>query len=391
MKISSLSQKIINDFLTVLGPHSNRVDLHEPEFGLEEKRYLESCLDTGYVSSVGAYVTEFENRLEKFTGAKHAIAIVNGTSALHLGLYLAGVTFGDEVLMPAISFVATANAASYLGATPHFLDAETETLGIDPVALENYLNNIADNDRGFTINKLTGKKISAIVPMHTFGHPVKINEILKIAEKFNIAVVEDAAESLGSFYFGKHTGTFGKLGILSFNGNKTITTGGGGAILTNDANLARSARHLSTTARLNDGFDFYHDQIGWNYRMPNLNAALGCAQLDRLPSILQRKRALAEAYKSVFSKYSELKFLHEPVNTTSNYWLNTLKLFNPNEKLLNELMVELNNSGYQCRPVWRLLNTLPMYKKNPCSPLPIANMLAKSIFNIPRSYRLWKK
>lgn len=391
MNISVLSKEIISDFRAICGPSSNRVELHEPEFGSLEKKYILDCLDTGYVSSIGSYVTQFESKLQSFTGASYAIAVVNGTSALHLALVLAGVKFGDEVLMPAISFVATANAAAYVGAIPHFLDSEIETLGVDPAALEIYLEKIAVTNKGVTVNKLTGRKIAAIVPMHTFGHPVKIDEILRVAEKFNIVVVEDAAESLGSFYCGRHTGTFGKLGILSFNGNKALTTGGGGAILTNDLHLAQRAKHLSTTARLNDGFDFYHDQIGWNYRMPNLNAALGCAQLDRLPTILERKRALAEAYKVVFSKYTELRFLQEPVNTVSNYWLNTLRLLDPNAASLTKLLTELNNSGYQCRPIWRLLNTLPMYNKNPCAPLPIAEMLANSIFNIPSSYKLWQK
>jgi perosamine synthetase len=337
MKIKSLSQKMLNDFHAILGPPLDRVELHEPDFGSIEKEYVLNCLDSGYVSSIGRYVGEFEARLEAFTGAKYAIAVVNGTSALHLALILAGVKCGDEVLMPAISFVATANAASYIGAIPHFLDSEIDTMGIDPDALRAYLKKIASTSNGMTINKLTGKKIAAIIPMHTFGHPVKITEILKISADYNISVVEDAAESLGSYCGGKHTGTFGVIGILSFNGNKTITTGGGGAILTNDEDIALRAKHLSTTARVNNGFDFYHDQIGWNYRMPNLNAALGCAQLDRLPGILLKKRALAEAYDLVFSKYSELHFFREPIHTSSNYWLNTIQLLDLKESSLYEL------------------------------------------------------
>ena len=390
MKIKSLSEKMLDDFRTILGPPLDRVELHEPDFAHKEREYILNCLDTGYVSSIGEYVNEFETRLEAFTGAKHAIAVVNGTSALHLALILAGVKYGDEVLMPAISFVATANAASYVGAIPHFLDSEIDTMGIDPDALSIHLKNIASTRNGITINKLTGKKIAAIIPMHTFGHPVKITEILKISAEYNIAVVEDAAESLGSYYGSKHTGTFGKMGILSFNGNKIITTGGGGAILTNDREIALRAKHLSTTARVNNSFGFYHDQIGWNYRMPNLNAALGCAQLDRLPAILLKKKALAEAYDATFSKYSELHFFREPINTSSNYWLNTLQLFDLKESSLYELLNSLNVAGYQCRSLWRLLNTLPMYKNSPTAPLPIAQKLSKSIFNIPSSHKLWR-
>ena len=268
--------------------------LHEPNFSGNEWLYLKECLDSTFVSSVGKFVDRFEVDLAAFTGAKHAVAVVNGTAALHIALKLVGVNTGDEVLIPALTFVATANAVTYCGATPHFVDSEEKTLGVDAVKLRDYLEHHTEQRAGQCINSTTGKVIRALVPMHTFGHPVDLDRVMAVAHDFNLALVEDAAESLGSYYHGRHTGTFGLMGTLSFNGNKTITTGGGGAILTDDAELARHAKHLTTTAKLPHAWEYRHDEIGYNYRMPNINAALGCAQLEQLPAILEYIKELSE-------------------------------------------------------------------------------------------------
>lgn len=366
-------------------PGERPLALHEPLFGGNEWAYVKECIDTGWVSSAGKYVDEFERRLAEVTGSRHAVATVNGTAALHVALKLAGVQPGDEVLVPALSFVATANAVAHCGATPHFVDSEEKTLGLDAGALRDYLASMAERSGGSTRNRNTGRKLAAIVPMHAFGHPADIDGLLAVSADFGIPLVEDAAESLGSFYNGRHTGTFGLFGALSFNGNKIITTGGGGAILTQDAGLARHARHITTTAKRPHRWEFFHDEVAWNYRLPNLNAALGCAQLERLDEFLSSKRALADRYRAAFADDPEMRFADEPVNCRSNYWLSTILLRKSSETARDRLLAVANDAGFMARPAWMLLNRLPMYASCPAAPLPVAERLAEAIINLPSS------
>lgn len=385
--------KLAEDFLKglakVLGKPSPFIPLHEPEFIGNEWAKVKDCLDSTFVSSVGEYVDRFELMLAEYTGAKYAVAVVNGTAALHIALILAGVQPGDEVFIPSLSFVATANAVAHCGAIPHFIDSDPVTLGIDIKALKVYLQECSQEQSGKLINRFTQRRIAALVPMHTYGHPVDMLSLLDLARDHNLTVVEDAAESLGSTYQGKHTGTFGKLGILSFNGNKIITTGGGGAILTNDPDLARQAKHLTTTAKQTHRWEFAHDQIAWNYRLPNLNAALGCAQMEKLPNLLRRKRLLAQQYQAVFRNMTGLDFVSEPPNSQSNYWLNTIRLKQPNYQVRDQLLQVANDAGYQCRPTWKLLHKLPMYANSPHAPLVVAEELEASLINIPSSGSLF--
>lgn len=324
------SQTLETQFLTVLetvlGSPDGTVGLHEPEFSGNEWSYVKACIDTGWVSSVGKYVDEFERRLEETTGAAHAVAVVNGTAALQVALRLAGVGQGDEVIIPSLTFVATANAVCHLGGIPHFIDVEASTLGVDPDLLADHLKEIVMMRNNMPVNRKTGRRISAIVPMHTFGHAMRIERLLEVSDCYQIPVVEDAAESLGTSYRGRHTGTFGLLGVLSFNGNKIITTGGGGAILTNDAVLAQRAKHLTTTAKMSHAWRFVHDEIAYNFRLPNINAALGCAQLEALPRFLNQKRCLADRYKSAISSNSKIDFIDAPEGSRSNYWLNAIRI-----------------------------------------------------------------
>ena len=380
---SSLIDKVLTAIQSVVG--SGPVSLHEPSFDGKELEYLKECIDSTYVSSVGKYVDRFESELATFTGAKFAISVVNGTAALHVALKLAGVKSGDEVLLPALTFVATANAITYCGAIPHFADSEESTLGIDVPKLRQYLSKTTSQESGKCINKITGRVIRAIIPMHTFGHPSDIDGLLSISNDFNIALVEDAAESLGSFYGGQHTGTFGLLGTLSFNGNKTITTGGGGAILTNDEVLARQAKHITTTAKLPHAWEFRHDEIGYNYRMPNINAALGCAQLEQLPSKLKAKRELFLRYQSAFRDLKGVQLFCEPKNCQSNYWLQTLLLDEIECKYRDNLLTVANNSGTMMRPIWVSMNELKPFKDSPSMELTNAKLLSKRIVNIPSS------
>jgi len=368
---------------SVVGP--DPVALHEPNFDGNELLYLEECLDSTYVSSIGRFVDKFESDLANYTGAKYAISLVNGTAALHLALKLAGVQVGHEVLLPALTFVATANAISYCGATPHFVDCEENTLGIDGVKLREYLVENTSQSSGKCVNKNTGRIISALVPMHTFGHPSDLETLLSIAHDFNITLVEDAAESLGSYYCGQHTGTFGLLGTLSFNGNKTITTGGGGAILTNDLHLARRAKHLSTTAKIPHAWEYRHDEIGYNYRMPNINAALGCAQLEKLPIKLIAKRQLFDRYKSAFADVEGVQLFEQPNNCQSNYWLQTILLREDLSEKRDLVLEATNAAGIMTRPVWVLLNELVAFKSSPCSDLTTAQSLSRRVINIPSS------
>lgn len=381
--------KLERDFLKalerVLGKPDPFIPLHEPEFLGHEWDKVKDCLDSTFVSSVGQYVDSFEAMLAEYTGAKYAVAVVNGTAALHIALLLAGVRPGDEVLVPSLSFVATANAVAHCGAIPHFLDSDLVTLGIDAHVLRDYIKECSEEHEGTVVNRFTRRRIAALVPMHTYGHPVDMPSLLDVPICNRLTVVEDAAESLGSTYQGQHTGTFGKLGILSFNGNKVITTGGGGAILTNDADLARQAKHLTTTAKQPHRWELFHDRIAWNYRLPNLNAALGCAQMEQLPDLLRRKRLLALQYQEVFADVAGIEFVGEPENSQSNYWLNTIRLKQPSLEVRDRLLAVANDAGYQCRPTWTLLHKLPMYADCPRAPLPIAEQLEASLINVPSS------
>jgi aminotransferase in exopolysaccharide biosynthesis len=334
---------------------------------------------------VGKFVDRFEDDLANFTGAKRAVAVVNGTAALHVALRLAGVEASDEVLLPALTFIATANAVAYCQATPHFVDSEERSLGMDAVALREYLSNITEIRNGQCVNRSTGRVIRAMVPMHTFGHPVDINALLAIAHDFHLQLIEDAAESLGSTVGGKHTGTFGLMGTLSFNGNKTITTGGGGAILTNDVELGKRAKHITTTAKLPHRWNFVHDEVGFNYRLPNLNAALGCAQLEQLPGFLRDKRRLFEQYQVAFANVPGVQLVAEPTGCSSNYWLQTLLLDAACADQRDAVLAATNDAGLMTRPIWALMNRLPMYANSPSAPLPVAESLEQRVINIPSS------
>jgi aminotransferase in exopolysaccharide biosynthesis len=375
--------QIIDAIIEVVGP--GPVALHEPRFDGNEWLYLKECLDSNYVSSVGKYVDQFEKSLANYTGAKYAISVVNGTAALQIALKLAGVNCGEEVLVPALTFIATANAISYLGAIPHFVDSEETTLGIDVVKLREYLSANTEEQSGLCINRSTKRVIRALVPMHTFGHPSDLEQLLLIARDFNLVLVEDAAESLGSFYKGQHTGTFGLLGSLSFNGNKTITTGGGGAILTNDEALARRAKHLTTTAKISHKWEFDHDEIGYNYRMPNINAALGCAQIEKLPEKITAKRELFKRYTEEFKLISGASIFEESSNSKSNYWLQTLLLEDDSLSLRDSVLDACNNVGIMTRPVWKLMSNIAPYGNSPAMSLEGANSLYRRAINLPSS------
>ena len=312
--------------------------LHEPNFGGNERKYLLECLESNFVSTVGKHVKLFEDELANFTGAKHVIAVVNGTEALHVALLLAGVQEGDEVLIPSLTFIATANAVDYCAAIPHFVDSDWNTLGLDPKALRDWLKVSTDVRSGICFNRNTGRRISAMVPVHVFGHPCDLEGLISVSNEFCITMVEDGAESLGSWFHGRHTGTYGFLGTLSFNGNKIITTGGGGAILTNDIGLARHARHLTTTAKIQHPWEYIHDEIGFNHRMPSINAALGCAQLEQLPNLLDSKRRLFKRYRDSFKKVGQVKVFEEPEGCSSNYWLQALLLEESVAKLRDNIL-----------------------------------------------------
>jgi len=383
---SSIDQRIVASLRSVLseGIHS----LHEPCFHGNEQTYVQDCILSTFVSSVGAYVDRFEQELSTYTGAKRAIATVNGTAALQVALKLAGVQAGDEVLVPTLTFIATANAVNYLGATPHFVDSEAQTLGLDPAALRAWLEHIAEASGDGFRNRVTGSRLRAIVPMHVFGNPCDLDGLQAIARDYRLVLVEDAAESLGSFYHDCHTGTFGKLGTLSFNGNKIITTGGGGAILTNDDDLADQAKHLTTTAKRPHRWEYLHDDIGYNYRMPNLNAALGCAQLEQLPMFLDSKRRLTDRYQEAFGKLIEsgtVRLLREPTGCFSNYWLQAIILEERHEHKLESILISTNDAGLMTRPSWSLMHQLPPYQGCPHAPLPVAESLARRIINLPSS------
>lgn len=383
---SILPTQVVEAVRSVVGP--GRAMLHEPSFIGNEWLYVKECLDSTFVSSVGKFVDRFEADLASFTGAKYAVAVVNGTAALQVALQLAGVQQEDEVLMPALTFVATANAVAYCGATPHFVESETSSLGIAVGPLREYLRSIAEIRGGQCVNRLTGRIIRAIVPMHTFGHPVDIDATLALARDFHLAVVEDAAESLGSTVDGRGTGTFGLLGTLSFNGNKTITTGGGGAILTNDEALARRAKHLTTTAKVVHRWNYQHDEIGYNFRLPNINAALGCAQLEQLPLLLQAKRRLFERYRVAFSAVPQVRIHAEPPRCSSNYWLQTLVLDDTVSYLRDAILTATNDAELMTRPTWVLMHRLAPYRECPRMDLPVAEMLERCVISLPSSAHL---
>lgn len=361
------------------------IPLHAPYFGGNEKKYVVDAIDSTFVSSVGAYVNKFEEMLAAYTGAKFAVACVNGTNALHMAMLVCGVKRGDEVLSQALTFIATANAISYVGAHAVFLDVERSTMGLSPHKLADFL--LANAERlpdGFTYNKRTGRRIKACIPMHTFGFPCSILEIQRICEEWNIDLIEDAAESLGSYSNGQHTGTFGKIGVFSFNGNKTITSGGGGALITNNEEIAREAKHLTTQCKVPHPWKFRHDNIGYNYRMPNLNAALACAQLEMMDEILENKRELAHLYSEFFDGTPYL-FCEEQAHTKTNYWLNTLIL--NSEKERDEFLEYTNANGIMTRPIWDLMSTLPMFKNCEKDSLENSKWLEARVVNIPSSYR----
>ncbi|MBN9300119.1 MAG: LegC family aminotransferase [Filimonas sp.] len=361
------------------------IPLHSPIFRGNEKKYLIECIDSSFVSSVGKFVEQLEELVAHYTNSCKAVACVNGTNALHLALTLVGVKSGDEVVMQPLSFIATANAIAYCGAHPLFIDVDKETMGLSPYKLQSWLIENAEKKNNICYNKTTGRVIRACVPMHTFGHPMLIEDLVNVCNEWGIELVEDAAESLGSFYKEKHTGTFGKIGVISFNGNKTITTGGGGMLLFQDEKLAARAKHLSTQAKVPHKWEFVHDDIGYNYRMPNINAALGCAQMECLPEFIKNKRELAFAYRSYFNKIG-ITFFDEPVNCKSNFWLNVVLLNNRQER--DEFLEYTNANGVMTRPIWQLMNRLSMFKDAQCGDLTNSEWFEERVVNIPSSVRI---
>jgi dTDP-4-amino-4,6-dideoxygalactose transaminase len=407
-------KQLTNFIRTTFSEPTDFIPLHDPRFFGNEKKYMAECIDSNFVSSVGEFVGRFEKMCAEYTGAKYAVAAMNGTAALHIALQLAGVERDDEVITQALTFIATANAISYTGAHPVYLDVDKETMGLSPAAVEAWLQEnvemrevapsptlptpsggikgVALSPSGGTeggsflpFNKHTGRKIAACVPMHTFGHPVKLDELIEVLTRYSIPLIEDAAESLGSYYKGKHTGTFGKFGILSFNGNKIITTGGGGMILTDDEALARKAKHITTQAKIPHKWEFAHDTVGYNYRLTNINAALGCAQLENLDYMLELKRNLAEEYKAFF-KNSDFEFFSEPAGCRSNYWLNVL--ITKDRARRDELLAYTNENGVMTRPIWELMNRLPMFAGCQTDSLENSIWFADRVVNIPSSARV---
>ena len=362
------------------------VPLSVPKFIGNEKNYLYECIDTTFVSSVGKFVDRFEEDMAAYTGAKRAVVCVSGTNALHMAMMLAGVERDDEVLTQALTFIATCNAISYIGACPVFIDVDKQTMGLSPDAVKAWLFTHAEVKGGQCYNKQTGRRIKACVPMHTFGHPVRIEELAAICAEWHVELVEDAAESIGSRYKGKHTGLFGKVGVLSFNGNKTITTGGGGMLLFNDEALGAMAKHLTTQAKVPHRWEFRHDHIGYNYRMPNINAALGCAQLEHLDEYVADKRATATAYAEFFKQVDDIQFFTEPENCFSNYWLNAVIL--KDHEAQQGFLQYSNDHGVMTRPIWELMSRLPMFEHCQHDELENTVFFADRVVNIPSSVRL---
>jgi perosamine synthetase len=365
--------------------------LHEPEFAGREWEYVKECLDTGWVSTAGAYVGRFEDRLREITGAKHAVAVMNGTAALHLAMVAAGVRAGDEVIVPDMTFVATANAVAHCGAVPHFAEIELQSLGLDVPALRAHLQGETERGAQGLLNKRSGRRIAAVVPMHAFGHAVDLDPLAELCREYGLVLVEDAAEAIGGLYKGGHVGRHGLMGVLSFNGNKVVTTGGGGAIITDDEALGRRLKHLSTTARIQQGWGHFHDEVGYNYRMPNLNAALGCAQLEQLEGFLRDKRALARRYGEVFERVSAGSIQLEQSHVRSTYWLNSFLLHPQYAGLRDDLLSAINAAGYEARPAWVLMHRLPAFRDCPRMPLAVAEQVESRLINLPSSARLGRR
>jgi len=378
--------KKITDFIHELYGAKDFVPLAVPVFIGNEKKYLNECIDTTFVSSVGKFVDRFEDDIAKYTGCKRAVVVVSGTNALHMSLMLAGVERDDEVLTQALTFIATCNALSYIGAHPVFIDVDRDTMGLSPVAVREWLTKNAEMKDGQCYNKRTGRRVRACVPMHTFGHPVHLDELVEVLNEYSIPLVEDAAESIGSLYKGKHTGTFGKIGALSFNGNKTITTGGGGMMLFNDEELGAFAKHITTQAKIPHRWEFRHDHIGYNYRMPNINAALGCAQLEHIEEYVASKRETAKAYEEFFKDIPDIEFFVEPKDTRSNYWLNVVIL--KDKEAQQSFLQYTNDNGVMTRPIWELMNRLPMFEKCENDGLKNTIWFADRVVNIPSSVRI---
>ncbi|MGB3463889.1 MAG: LegC family aminotransferase [Cyclobacteriaceae bacterium] len=376
--------KEVTDFIKGQFSDQDFIPLHAPRFKGKEREFVMDAIDSTFVSTVGEYVNKFESMMAEISGAKYAIATVNGTSSLHIALVVAGVSSDDEVITQPLTFIATTNAIAYTGARPVFVDVDKDTMGMSPDSLNDFLESHAELKAGICINKDTKRKISACVPMHTFGHACRIDEIQEICRKWNIALIEDSAESLGSYYRGTHTGTFGEMGCFSFNGNKIVTSGGGGALVTNDENLAKKAKHLTTQAKKPHKWEYVHDYVGYNYRMPNLNAAMACAQLEQLTTFIENKRQLAESYKQFFSDHP-ITFREEPKNCKSNYWLNAVEL---NDRAERDLFLQYtNDNGVMTRPVWALMSDLDLYKENQVFDIKNSTYLADRIVNIPSSVR----
>lgn len=360
------------------------IPLHAPCFIGNEKKYLNECIDSTFVSSVGKFVDRFEEMVAEYTGVKKAVVCVNGTNALHMAMLLSGVERDDEVITQPLTFIATANAISYIGAHPVFIDVDLDTMGLSPVKMKEWLQENIEIRNGECFNKGTGRRVKVCVPMHTFGHPVHLDELVEVCAEYHIDLLEDAAESMGSFYKGKHTGTFGKISAISFNGNKTITTGGGGMLLFNDVELAAKCKHLTTQAKVLHRWEFVHDHVGYNYRMPNINAALGCAQMEHLQEFVENKRDLARGYAEFF-KGTDITFFTEPTGCKSNYWLNVVLL--KDKATREQFLEEMNDAGVMTRPVWQLMNRLPMFMDCQCGDLSNAEWLEERVVNIPSSVR----
>ncbi len=383
-----LADAIVKAVGQVVGDAPRLVPLHAPEFSDQALANVTECVTTGWVSSAGAFVTRFEQDTAAYTGAAHAVATVNGTAALHIALLLAGVGPDDEVIIPSLTFIATAAAVSYLNATPHFADIDPATLGLDPARLAQHLDNIGEQRDGACYNKQTGRRIAAIVPMHTFGHPADLDGLVDLAQRHNTPLVEDAAESLGSTFNGKHTGTFGRLGILSYNGNKIMTTGGGGMILTDDPDLAAQAKHITTTAKLPHPYEYIHDRVGYNYRMPNLNAALGVAELARLDTLIDAKRRLHARYVRALEAVDGATMFTGPHHAECNCWLNAIVLDRADAELRDAVLVALNNAKLQSRPVWQPMHRLDTFTDCPRADLSVTEEMAGRVINVPSSAQL---
>jgi len=383
MKILNIKNKIYN-VVRIIAKNKSR-KLHEPIFRGNEKKYLKECIDTGFVSYKGKFVTKFEKKISKFTRSNYVVATTNGTSALHIILKIFKINTNHEVIIPSISFVATANAVKYCNSTPHFVDSEMSSLGIDPNKLKLHLKKISLIKNGKCINKKTKKIIKAVIAVHVFGIPCKILELKKVCKEFNLILIEDAAEAIGSFYKGKHLGSFGDAAILSFNGNKTISCGGGGAILTKNKKIATAAKHLTTTAKVNHKWEYLHNEVGYNYRMTNINAAVGCAQLENISKIIKSKRKIFAYYKNSFKNERDFHLLKESKESKANYWLIALILKKSNFKIRNTILNHLHKNGYQSRPIWKPLHKLPMFNKAPRANMLTAEKIYKSVINLPSS------